>query len=73
MPAVKNILKHVRVEQAVRKRICGRNRVKHVIKAGDHCLVIRDGQEAPNYCLNCASEILKAAQLTLDELKKSLS
>lgn len=58
MPAVKNILKHVRVEQAVRKRTCERNRVKHIIKAGDHCLVIQDGQEVPNYCFNCAGEIL---------------
>jgi hypothetical protein len=73
MPAVKKILKHVRVERARRKRTCGRNRANHVIKAGENCLVVQNGQDAPNYCLVCGSEVLRVAQLALDELKKDLN
>lgn len=73
MPAVKNVLKHVRVEQAVRRRQCGRNRTKHIISKGDLCLVVQDGQNKPNYCLTCAGEILILAQSNLDALKSQLS
>jgi hypothetical protein len=73
VPAVKNVLKHVRVEQAKRKRRCGRNPTKHPIKAGEHCLVVQNGQDTPNYCLACAGEILSLAQTILDELKNSLN
>jgi hypothetical protein len=72
MAAIKNILKHVRVEQAQRKRCCERNRANHPIKKGDYCLVVQNGQDAPNYCAQCATQILRLAQATLDDLKKTL-
>lgn len=69
MPAVKNVLRHLSVEVAKRKRQCWRNRSEHVILKGDRCLVIHEGQECANYCIPCAKEILAVANgmlLTLD-------
>ena len=73
MPAIKNILKHVRIEQAQRKRNCERSRAKHPIKKGDLCLVVQDDQHAPNYCLECANDILATAQTKLDELRNGMA
>ncbi len=72
MPAVKNVLKHVRVERAKGRRICERNRQTHVIKRGDLCLVVQNGQDAPNYCVECGTEILSLAQTTLEVLVAEL-
>jgi hypothetical protein len=72
MPAVKDILKHVRVEQAQRKRKCSRHPTKHVISKGDLCLVVQNGQDEPNYCIPCAGDILALAQTNLDALRDRL-
>jgi len=73
MAQVRQILKHVHVESAKRRRSCRRNRT-HLIARGSPCLVIRD-DGAPftrTYCQDCALPILKrcAADLRLcrDEL-----
>lgn len=73
MPAIRDILKHVRVEQAGRKRKCRRHQRTHQIRKGDLCLVIQEGQDAPNYCTECADEILVLAQTTLNNLQQALS
>jgi hypothetical protein len=73
VPAIKNILKHVRVEEAGAKRKCGRNPRQHVIKKGDKCLVVHNGFDAPNYCQECATEILSLAQENLNAIRSSLS
>jgi hypothetical protein len=72
MPAVKDILRHVRVEQAQRKRKCNRHPSKHVISKGELCLVVQNGQDEPNYCLPCADEILALAQRNLQVLIQQL-
>jgi glycosyltransferase A (GT-A) superfamily protein (DUF2064 family) len=69
MPAIKDILKHVRVEQARGKRTCSRHRKTHVISKGDLCLVVQNGQDEPNYCIECAAEILRLAQENLNTLQ----
>ena len=69
MPAVKNILRHVALVQAARKRQCYRHKTKNPILKGEWCLVVEDGpQDVSTYCKICATEILKAAQVKLDEL-----
>jgi hypothetical protein len=73
VPAIKNVLKHVRVEEARAKRKCGRKPREHVIKKGDKCLVVQNGQEAPNYCIQCATEILSLAQANLNAIRSSLT
>jgi hypothetical protein len=73
MPAVRDVLKHVRVESAKRKRKCNRN-AEHVIAAGEPCLVIRndDGLGSKNYCSACAAEIVKRACKELDSITRTL-
>ena len=68
MPAVKDILKHVRVDVAGKRRKCNRKR-DHFIAKGDACLVIRDGaQRQSAYCTVCAADILAKADSSLAEL-----
>jgi hypothetical protein len=71
MAAVKNILKHVGVEVAGRRRKCYRKK-SHVIAKGERCLVVRDGpQNRTTYCRICASEILEKADVSLADLHES--
>lgn len=73
MPAVRNVLKHLEIQTAKRKRVCARNRSSHRISKGDKCLVIQDGQDSPNYCISCAREILTVAKSTLASLETELN
>lgn len=73
MPAVRNVVKHLRVEVAQRKRKCARNRSDHKIGKGDRCLVIQDGQESSNYCISCAGEILRLAKESLVSVESELA
>jgi hypothetical protein len=63
MAKIREILRHVRVERAERKRTCHRNQAEHVIRQGDPCLAIYDGprRARKNYCRECAQEILDLA------------
>jgi hypothetical protein len=72
MPAVRNVLKHLQFEQALRERKCERNRAKHRIAKGTWCLVVKQGQDKPNYCLECAGEIIGLAEATLAQLRSTL-
>lgn len=68
MPAVKDILKHVRVDVAGKRRKRNRKR-DHVIAKGDACLVVRDGaQRQSTYCTTCAADILAKADSSLKDL-----
>jgi len=68
MPAVKDILKHVRVDVAGKRRKCNRKR-DHVIAKGDACLVVRDGaQRQSTYCTTCAADILAKADNSLKDI-----
>jgi len=74
MAKVRQVLKHVSVETALRKRICHRDRRGHEIAKGTQCLVIKDesSSSSRNYCPGCAEPILDKAQEHLDQLKARL-
>jgi hypothetical protein len=75
MAKVKQILKHVSVEAAQRKRKCFRKPNAHEITKGEFCLVIKDGASGgkSNYCPECAEPILEQAQGDLNRLRAELS
>lgn len=73
MPKVRDILVHVCVETAERRRKCYRNQ-EHSIRQGERCLVVRTGptNSKHNYCLQCAKEILGRAGSRLVEIEREL-
>ncbi len=75
MPKIRQILGHVSIEHAQRKRICHRNRKKHSVPKGTACLVIRDpaSGSSKNYCQSCALAILDIAADDLQDLREQLS
>ena len=75
MPKVREVLKHVSVETAQRKRKCYRKPAAHEIAMGELCLVIKDGASggSSNYCPECAAPILDQAQSDLDRLRNELN
>lgn len=73
MPRIRDILVHVAVESAVKKRKCHRSGGKHGVRAGAVCLVVREGLGRKNYCDECASPILALATRRLNELRQALS
>jgi hypothetical protein len=74
MPKVRDILVHVSVEAATRKRKCHRSGGKHDIQAGASCLVVREreGLGHKNYCRDCSVAILVHATARLTELTQAL-
>ena len=74
MPKVREILAHVSVESAQRRRICHRNRESHAIAKGEICLVIREAASSgrKNYCRVCAAPILEQAAQDLVDLRAAL-
>jgi hypothetical protein len=75
MPKVREILCHVAVEIAEKKRMCHRNRAQHAIVAGAACLVVFGGtrRARKNYCLECGRIILEQARQDLARLSAELS
>jgi hypothetical protein len=66
MAAVRDIIGHVEVEIAVRKRICHHHRNKHSVAAGQRCLAVHESDGGrKNYCLSCGLEIITKAQAKL--------
>ncbi len=61
MRAPRDVLKHVCVERAERRRKCHRDKT-HSISKGEKCLVVAEGSfgGAKNYCTRCAGPILSA-------------
>lgn len=72
MPKIRDVLVHVSIETASRKRKCHRNQA-HSVSAGDVCLVIKDGLASKNYCRVCAAEILMHAQTRIADIQRSLT
>ena len=74
MPKVRDILVHVCVQTAERRRKCHRNQ-EHSIPRGERCLVVRTGptNSKYNYCRQCAQEILDLAEKRLAEVKGDLA
>lgn len=73
MAKTRDLLVHVSVEVAVKKRRCHRNR-EHAVIAGKSCLLVkeRSGLGSKNYCEKCAREILEAANRKLARLNQEL-
>ena len=68
MAAVKDVLKHLHIEVAGRRRKCNHKKT-HTIFKGETCLVVRDGpQSQTTYCVVCAEEILAKADESLAAL-----
>lgn len=74
MAKIRDVLKHVSVEVASRKRKCHRDS-KHTISGGTSCLVIKEGMMAgsKNYCSTCAVEILTVAEAKLLQLGRGIA
>ena len=73
MPAVKDVMRHVTIEVAGKKRKCYRQPNKHLIVKGESCLVVTDGpQDRSTYCVTCAVEILQLAQSRLADLSQDI-
>lgn len=73
MAKIKDILVHVFVEVAVKKRKCHRSAGKHGIRGGDSCLVVRAGLSRRNYCRECAGPILDLAGARLTEIRQAVT
>jgi hypothetical protein len=71
MPKVRDILVHVTVEEAVRKRKCHRSGA-HRVAAGEVCLVVREALGHKQYCRECAAPILDLAAARLAEIRKAV-
>lgn len=73
MPKVREVLGHVSVETAERRRVCHRNR-EHTIAKDEACLVIREpaSSGSKNYCRVCAGPILAQAAQDLADLRAAL-
>ena len=73
MPKVRDILVHVRVEQAQRQRKCRRN-TTHRIAKGEMCLVVKTNStnDDYSYSVTAAKAMLDAAWLKLKMLYESL-
>jgi hypothetical protein len=70
--AARDILLGISVEQAIRKRKCGREK-SHLILAGATCLVINAmGKGEKSYCASCAEMIVEAANAKLQSLSIAL-
>ena len=72
MSAVRRILKHVSVGEALRRRKCYRNQKEHSITKGEAFLLIKEGQMSKNYCATCAADILDLAKDDLNTLTAGL-
>lgn len=71
MPAIRRVLGHCSIEEALRSRLCHRNRAAHKIPRGAVCLVIKDAVNggSKNYCAACALAILDQAADDLHALR----
>lgn len=75
MSKVRDVLIHVSIGTAERKRICHHNRKEHSILKGTSCLEIKDPATGgvKNYCPECAAEILAKAKLRVTELEQGIA
>lgn len=73
MPKIRDILKHVSVEQAQRQRKCRRD-TSHMISKGDMCLVVKTNATNDDYSYSRepAKAMLDAAWLKLKSLYATL-
>lgn len=74
MPKVRDLLVHVDVEVAERKRKCHRKSSQHAILKGEPCLVVKGGpyNAGKNYCRVCAGEILRTLDRRVTAIRNAL-
>ena len=74
MPKIRDILGHVCVETAKRRRKCHRNKQEHSIHQDERCLVVQTSQPKSNrnYCQRCAKDILDRAGKRLAKMQGDL-
>ena len=74
MPKIRDIVGHVCVETAGKKRKCARIPGEHSIAKGQPCLVIKGGpyDAEKSYCHICAQAILSSAEKRLVDFHQSL-
>jgi len=72
MAKTRDVLVHVCVEVALKRRKCHHSK-KHEVLAGHSCLVVRQGLGSKNYCRVCAAEILQLASTRLTELQQTVN
>jgi hypothetical protein len=74
MAMVRQVLGHVSVEIAQRRRKCHRDPKKHEIPQNGPCLIVAAGRfERKNYCPDCAKGILEKAKADLDRLVQEIA
>lgn len=73
MAQIRDVLVHVKVETAAKKRKCHRT-ASHSVAAGTKCLVIKNsgGLSHKNYCPACAKPILDRAKQRLASLEADM-
>ncbi len=73
MGKTRDVLGHVSVEVAGKKRVCHRDR-SHAIHGGEPCLAILGGPRnaRKNYCRVCARAILDCARGRLADIEQNL-
>jgi hypothetical protein len=74
MAKTRDVLIHLSVETAIRKRKCHHSRGKHQIAAGEQFLSVREGSGlgAKNYCKVCAHPMLTAAKEKFTSILQAL-
>jgi hypothetical protein len=74
MAKVRDLLLHVSIETAERRRKCHRKPAEHAILHGAVCLVVKGGpRNAPkNYCVECAGTMIAAAEQKLAKISAEL-
>jgi len=74
MAQIRDVLIHLSVETAIRKRKCHHSRGKHHIPGGERFLAVREGGGlgSKNYCKECAKHILDSAGSKLSSIVKAL-
>lgn len=74
MAQTRDVLLHLSVETAVRKRKCHHSRGKHHIGADQSFLSVREsnGLGSKNYCKTCAEPMLELAGVKFSSILKGL-
>lgn len=74
MAKIRDVLVHVVVETAAKKRKCHHTK-KHSISKGEACLVVKGGEfnSGKNYCKECAEKMLALVDDRLEDIRADLS
>ncbi|MFM0317425.1 hypothetical protein PQR36_21280 [Paraburkholderia nemoris] len=72
MSKTRNVVKHLKIEVALKERKCHANS-KHTIKAGEkHLAEYDDSGARQNVCMQCAPKVLDTAQKHIRDLRGAI-